>query len=67
MKKLMRKKNIDDDEVDNKVVHNIESGQTYNVIRDYKNAVDKNSTEVGFSNYADGSKIIDEDDRESDE
>ena len=55
------------DEGDNNVVYNIESGQTYTVTRDYEDAVNNNSTEVGFPNSSDGRKIITEDDRESDE
>ena len=60
-------RNIDDDEGDNKVVHNIKSGQTYNVTRETEDAVNNNSTEVGFPNSADGSKIINEGDRKSSE
>ena len=60
-------RNIDDDEGDNKVVHNINSGQTYNVIRETMEALNNNSTEVLLPNSANGSKILNEDDRESDE
>ena len=45
----------------------IEKKQTYNVTRDNVDVVTKTSQEVGFPNSAAGSKIIQEDDTESDE
>ena len=41
--------------------------QTYNVTRDNEDAVYNKSKVVGFPNSADGSKIIPDDDKESDE
>ena len=54
-------RNIDDNEGENKVVHNIESGQTYNVTRDYEGAVINNSTEVGFPNSVNDKVTINND------
>ena len=41
--------------------------QTYNVTRDIDAVVNNISKEVGFPNYADESKIVHDDDKESDE
>ena len=60
-------RNIDDDKGDNKVVHNIESGQTYNVTRETVDVGNKNSTKVLFPTSVDARNMINEDDRESDE
>ena len=55
------------EEDDNKVAHNIESGQTYNVTRETVEELNNNSKEVLLTNSADVNKILNEDDREGDE
>ena len=65
----MKNKNANsyDNQTMKSIVDILSKKQSYNVAKDNEDTVNNNSKEVGFSNSADGSNIIQEDDKESDE
>ena len=65
----MKNKNANsyDNQTMKSIVDILSKKQSYNVAKDNEDTVNNNSKEVGFSNSAGGSNIIQEDDKESDE